>query len=128
MRGDEVHPPRERLESLLVQKRAQLDDLLVRYQTELADSSAERDRVLKYTFGLVAVFETAVGVVAVSLRRGEGIVPFVFSVLFLTLSVLFVLYERLSVDRDDIRRHAAREREPILQQIALLQDLLLPEE
>jgi hypothetical protein len=116
------------LESLLVQKRQLLDDLLATYQADLADSSAESGKILKYTFGLVALVETAVGVVAVSLHGGEGIVPFVFSVLFLSISVLFVFYERLTMDKDDLRRYAAREREPILQQIALVQDLLTPEE
>ena len=49
-----------------------------------------------------------------TLVRQQEVLLFIVSLLFLTLSIVSTLHERLRIEKAELRRYADREREPIM--------------
>ena len=120
--------PSETLAVLLQHKKEVLDNISQHYQIELADANADNERLFKYGFIFVSLLETTTAALAITLTQQEDVLLFVLALLLLTLAVVGVLYERVRIEKSELRRHANKERDPILQQIVLLKSFLEPEE
>jgi len=118
--------PKETLELLLQHKKEVLDNISSHYQSELSDANVDSDKLFKYGFVFAALVETAISGLSVALQRTSDTVLFAASLLFLTLGVAVVLYERLRIEKATLRQHCNQEREPIMQQIAMLKGFLEP--
>lgn len=118
--------PKETLELLLLHKKEVLENISHHYCEELADANTDGDRLFKYGFIFASLVETTVGGLAVALQRSAGVVIFTTTLLLLTLAISAVLYERLRIEKSELRQHAYAERAPIMQQIAMLKGFLEP--
>jgi len=118
--------PKETLELLLQHKKEVLENISRHYQSELDDATADGERLFKYGFTFAALVETAISGLSVALLETADPVLFAASLLFLTLGMAVVLYERLRMEKAVLRQHCNQEREPIMQQIAMLKGFLEP--
>ncbi|MGD8465951.1 MAG: hypothetical protein PVI09_18980 [Anaerolineae bacterium] len=118
--------PRQTLDALLLHKKEVLANIAAHYHEEIQDADQDSERLFKYGFILAAVVQTIIGGLAVGLLRSTDAVLFAAVLLFLTLSILAVLYERLRIEKAAIRQRHDAEREPIMQQIAMLKGYLEP--
>jgi len=118
--------PKETLELLLQHKKEILDNISSHYQSELDDANSDSDKLFKYGFIFAALVETAVSGLSVALQKTADPVLFAASLVFLTLGIAAVLYERLRIEKATLRQHCNQEREPIMQQIAMLKGFLEP--
>ncbi len=120
--------PHETLEILLKHKKEVLDNISTHYRVELDDASADSEKLFKYGFIFVGAVETVIATVAGVVERSSDALLFVVTILFLTVAISAVLYERIRIEKAELRHHANSEREPIMQQIILLKGFLEPEE
>lgn len=120
--------PQDTLETLLKHKQGVLSNINARYQTELADADKDSERLFKYGFIFVGAIEGLTGVVSLVLSWSDYVLFFFVSLMFLTLAVSYVFYERIRIEKDALRSTCNRERNPIMQQISLLNSFLEPEE
>jgi hypothetical protein len=118
--------PKATLQLLLDHKKDILENISRHYCEELKDANADGERLFKYGFIFVGVVETTVGGLAVALQRTTGAVLFASALLFLSLAISAVLYERLRIEKAKLRQNVRAEREPIMQQIVMLKGFLEP--
>jgi hypothetical protein len=118
--------PRQTLDALLLHKKEVLANIATHYHEEIQDADQDSERLFKYGFIFAAVVQTIIGGLAVGLLRSTDAVLFAAVLLFLTLSILAVIYERLRIEKAAIRQRHDAEREPIMQQIAMLKGYLEP--
>lgn len=118
--------PKATLELLLNHKKEILENISNHYYEELRDANVDSERLFKYGFIFAGVVETTVGGLAVALQRTTGTVVFAATLLFLSLAISSVLYERLRIEKAKLRQNVRAEREPIMQQITMLKGFLEP--
>jgi len=119
--------PKETLEILLGHKKEVLENISNHYREEMSDANIDSDRLFKYGFIFAGLVEATIGGLAVALQRSSDAVIFSATLLFLTLAISEVLYERIRIEKSVLRQHANAEREPIMQQIAMLKGFLEPD-
>ena len=120
--------PQDTLETLLRHKREVLENINTRYQAELTDADKDSERLFKYGFIFVSAIQGLTSVVSLVMKWSEEVLFFLVSLMFLTLAVSYVFYERIRIEKDELRSTCDRERNPVIQQISLLKSFLEPEE
>lgn len=123
---DKQQIPDTTLEILLKHKKEILDNISLHYKDELLDANQDSEKLFKYGFIFVGLVETVIGGLTVIIQRSTGAALFTTALLFLTLGIATILYERLRIEKSILRQNVMAEREPIMQQIAMLKGFLEP--
>lgn len=123
---DNQQIPDKTLEILLNHKKDILANISLHYKDELEDASQDSEKLFKYGFIFVGLVETIVGSLTVITQRSTGAVLFTVALLFLTVGVATILYERIRIEKATLRQNVQAEREPIMQQISMLKGFLEP--
>jgi hypothetical protein len=116
------------LGTLLQHKKEVLDNITTQYKEEMADANADGERLFKYGFIFAGAIQTVMGGLAAAFQHTPDILVFSAALLFLTLAVSAVLYERVRIEKAALRQHANAQREPILEQISILKGFLEADE
>ena len=123
---NQIKIPSETLEILLNHKKDVLENISTHYKEELNDANVDSEKLFKYGFIFTGVVEGVVGGLTVVIKQSAGSILFTSALLLLTLGISSFLYERIRIEKSSLRQHANAEREPIMQQIAMLKGFLEP--
>jgi len=122
---DKQLPP-ETLEVLLKHKKEILDNILAKYKAEMDDASSDSEKLFRYGFIFAAMVQSIAGAFAVANEQSSDVLLFIIAIFFLTIALSTVLYERIRIEKAELRSQANKDRSPIMEQVKLLKGYLEP--